>query len=213
MASTSDTLAYGGVETFNSLSSGVQNVTTDFGTGGSVTGTYTDVSVVPADQYGGAGGTGMYAEATFNTSYSLALSTTAATGINYFGAFVTSLDVANTVQFYNGNTLVGDLQLSALLPASVTGNSAYDYNTAYYNINIGQPFVFINFLDTTGTFNKVVFSEPSSYEYGGSFESDNHTVGFIAQGVPEPASWALMILGTGLIGGLARRRRGAAITA
>ena len=42
------------------------------------------------------------------------------------------------------------------------------------------------------------------------FESDNHTVGFA---VPEPASWALMILGFGGVGAMMRRRTVRAVAA
>lgn len=59
------------------------------------------------------------------------------------------------------------------------------------------------------------FSEAPNF--GGGYESDNHTVGhFITKGtgtvveqlgvVPEPASWALMIAGFGLVGATVRRR-------
>jgi hypothetical protein len=46
------------------------------------------------------------------------------------------------------------------------------------------------------------------------YAQDGHTQGFVTGGgVPEPASWALMIAGFGLAGGMLRRRRAAAATA
>jgi hypothetical protein len=73
-----------------------------------------------------------------------------------------------------------------------------------------QAYVFLNFFDTDGTFDKVSFSENPTL---GGYESDNHTVGFFTQesgtpvsGVPEPANWALMIAGFALAGSVMRRR-------
>ena len=45
---------------------------------------------------------------------------------------------------------------------------------------------------------------------GGSFSADPVP---LANGVPEPASWALMIVGMGMMGAMTRRRRGAAVQA
>jgi hypothetical protein len=78
--------------------------------------------------------------------------------------------------------------------------------------------VFVNFFDTTGTFSKIVFSEVDS---GGGYESDNQTVGhYVTMGegtivplvysaaAPEPATWAMMLLGFAGLGyaGLRKRR-------
>ncbi|QMW24460.1 PEP-CTERM sorting domain-containing protein [Sandaracinobacteroides saxicola] len=45
----------------------------------------------------------------------------------------------------------------------------------------------------------------------GGYESDNHTVGFFnditGSAVPEPATWAMMIIGFGLVGSAMRRQR------
>src|SRR5277367_4779679 len=61
------TFSVSGVETFDSLATGNDApFTTDFGTGGAITGTYSGpdgVQINNADQYGGAGGVGKYAVA------------------------------------------------------------------------------------------------------------------------------------------------------
>jgi hypothetical protein len=202
---TTKPLIYGGVETFNELSSGTQTFQSSFGTGGDITGSYTGVDITPNDQVGGVGGSGEYATIGYEESYSIDLATTKSAGLNYFGAFVTAVNPGNQIQFYKGATLVGTFDLTATIPSSITGNPAYLVNTSFYNNYEGQPFVFMNFLDVGGTFNRVVFAEPEALQYGGNFGSDNHTVGFAA--VPEPATWAVIMLGFGLAGATLRRRR------
>jgi PEP-CTERM motif len=137
-------------------------------------------------------------------------------GINYFGYWLSALDAGNMVTFFNGNTQVGALTAADVL--AKTGpcpGTAYcgNPNQAFLGQDSGEPFVFINFYDTTGTFDKVVFSEdPSS---GAGYESDNHTVGFYTQmgGVPEPSTWAMMGLGFASVAflGFRSRRRLASI--
>ena len=81
----------------------------------------------------------------------------------------------------------------------------------------GEPYAFVNFYATGGTkFDRVVFLENPA---GGGYESDNHTVGYFktmtGTGVPEPATWAMMIIGFGAVGSMVRtsRRRNAFIAA
>jgi hypothetical protein len=63
----------------------------------------------------------------------------------------------------------------------------------------------LNFYGTGGTVNPGFLNVTSVTFYGsGSQELDNITVN---GGVPEPASWAMMLGGFGLVGGAMRRRR------
>lgn len=192
-------LSVSGVETFDNRSSG--GFTSDFGTGGVITGTYSNVDVLNADQYGGAGGTGKYAMSW--SSYQLDLATTLASGVNYLGFWLSAVDAGNGVQLYSGGN-----QIFALTGNDVTNALADDWHykgnpTANFNgQDYGEKFVFVN-LASTQAFDKVVFTAS-----GGGMETDNHTVGFLRPGaVPEPATWALMIVGFMGTGAMLRAKR------
>lgn len=213
-----------GVETFDSLPTGYGPAfTTDFGTGGLISGHYAGangsnvVQINSADQYGGAGGTGNYIVAFSNTPYQLNLSSQASVGgVNYFGYWLSALDAGNHVTFYGQ----GGQKLFTFNPQDVLnvvgGHSAYfgNPNAAFLGQDGGEPFVFVNFYDKTGSFSRVVFTETT----GGGYESDNHTVGHwikeSTNGVtvplsnaPEPAAWTMTLLGVGVLGAVLRRRR------
>lgn len=204
-----------GVETFNSLSPGLQSFSTDYGTGGVINGAYTNVVIRTPDSFGGAGNTN-YAGADIVNTVDLTLTdTNDASGVKYFGYWLSALDAGNILQLKENGTTVFTFDPTQVL-AAVGGNPAYFGNPeAGPNLggDSGEPFVFVNFFSTT-EFNEVVFSETIS---GNGYESDNHTVGENFQsvtgnplpGVPEPASWALMILGFGATGAAMRRRRAA----
>lgn len=210
---TTATFDYKGVETFDGLSAGVQSFSTDFG-GSTVTGTYSNVNVKAADQYGGAGNTGNYAVAGLgaNSSYSIQFTNTGASGINYFGYWLSALDAGNAISFYDGATQVFSFTPTEVLNL-VSGQPAY-FGNPVTGQNGTEPYVFLNFFYNGGTFDKIVF-EQTSAKPGAGYESDNHTIGyFIDQGggtpvpgVPEPATWMMLISGFGLVGGAMRQRR------
>jgi hypothetical protein len=206
---TTATFSVMGVETFDEQPTGFRTFTTDFGTGGAITGNYANTQINSADLYGAAGGVGNYAVAFSATPYTVSLSADPSKdpqGINYFGYWLSALDAGNQVAFYKNGAEVGSLS-PAMVLASVGSNSAYFGNPTanFLGQDGGEPFVFVNFYDLTGTFDQVRFSETT----GGGYESDNHTVGFFTQmgGVPEPATWGMMLMGFGGMGALLRSRR------
>jgi PEP-CTERM motif len=192
-----------GVETFNEqpVNEAGTSFTTDFGIPGDViTGTYTNVQIYPATEFGGAGGIGNFADTHSVAGYTLALSTTLTTGINYFGFWLSALDAGNLLAFYEDGTEVYQFTPADLL--ALIGNCPNPYcgnpSGPFAGDDASQPYVFLNFFDKTGPFNEIVFSE--NPEVGG-YESDNHTVGFVTGksgtsiNAPEPGSLAMLASG------------------
>ena len=173
-----------GTETFDARPTGSGGFTTDYGTGGIITGTYSSGLVVsPADQYGGAGGTGNYANAVGGTSgYSISLATNGVPGVNYFGYWLSALDGGNQAVFYRGGVEVGSYTPPDLVAAVGACNGANAYcgnpNAPFLGNDSGEPFAFVNFVDTSGYFDEVrIFESPSV----GNYELDNHTVRLLLQ--------------------------------
>jgi hypothetical protein len=207
---TSTTTAFNfvGVETFDSQANGSAGFSTNFGTGGSISGTYTNAVVTGADQYGGAGGTGKYAT-TGSSGYTIDLATTNAGGIDYFGYWLSALNAGNLVSFYKSGALVATFD-AAQLAASISNDPNYRGNPggAYAGQNYGEAYAYLNFYDQGGTFDRVTIS-------GSGHETDNHTIGNYASysgtvlsgSVPEPSTWAMMLGGFVVIGGALRGNR------
>lgn len=209
-----------GVETFESRSAGSgQTFNTTFG-GSDFTGTYTNVRINNADQYGGADGTGKYAVTFSSAGYSLDVSTTLPGGVKYFGFWLSALDRGNNVTFYSGNRQLftfSALDARNFINGLPNASSYYgNPNSNFAGRNTSEPYAFLNFYARGRvTFDRIVFAE--SPQVGG-YESDNHTVGrwktisgtVIAgvPSVPEPGTWAMLLAGFALVGASARRRNG-----
>jgi hypothetical protein len=207
-----------GVETFESRPTGFQNFTSNFG-GSDFTGVYTGLQVLGADQYGGAGGTGKYAVTFSSSGYSLDLSTTQPGGVKYFGYWLSALDRGNNVTFYSGNRELftfSSADAKTFIDGLPNKNQYYgNPNSNFSGRNRGEPYAFLNFYARGNvSFDRIVFTERPQV---GGYESDNHTVGrwktisgtviATAGGVPEPATWAMLIAGFGMVGLSARRRK------
>jgi hypothetical protein len=187
---------------------------------GSISGTYSGaLTIDAANEYGGAGGTGYFATVSDN-SYTLKLTTSGnIPGVNYFGLWFSALDNGNDLKFYEKNangveTLVYDFtpKLFSSLVGTCTGGNAFCGNptTAFSGQDSGEQFAFLNFFDTTGYFDEIVFTETTT----AGFESDNQTVaylnppnpsGTVIGAAPEPGS--LVLLSTGLLALMSFKRR------
>lgn len=183
---------------------------------GEISGSYSGGYIMdPADQYGGAGGTGYYPELfASGGSYTLTLTASGGLpGVNYFGLWFSALDAGNDLKFYNNGTLLYDFTpalFQSLVGACPNSSNAFCGNPNNTTEDSGEQFAYLNFFDLTGYFNQIVFTETG----GGGFESDNHTVGYqdppTLEGtdigtVPEPGSFILLSIGSLALLGLMRR--------
>ncbi len=206
-----------GVETFDQWTGGP--LTTDYGTSNQIVGTYSgDLRSFSADRFGGAGGNGLYPEL-FAGSYTLDLATsTGVPGVNYFGLWLSALDIGNTIQLYNNSALLYTFTPDTLqgLVGSCSGANSFcgNPNSDFAGQVDYQQYAYLNFSDTNGYFNKVVFTETG----WGGLETDNQAVGYLssdrsfvfvtnATPTPEPGYLALSAIGFTVLAMVALRRR------
>ena len=170
---------------------------------GTISGTITNggFNIGGANIYGGAGGTGNFATVYNITTIKLSQAVT------YAGLWASAIDgdftstLGNTVALYSGDTLLGSFALKPLLAGA--SNAYYgNPNSNFSGADSSEPFAFFNF-DSTAGFDRIDITQNG----GGGFELDNVTIGNTPGAVPEPASWALMIIGFGATGALLRSSR------
>jgi hypothetical protein len=185
---------FGGVDTHYSI---IATDAPNFGLGSAIT--YQHPSYAPGDadstwisgRSDGQTGAGS-SHTTYRTTFSL-------TGLNPFTAMISGLwgtDNEGTI-FLNGVST--GISLTGSIPGVLDGTDAGSF-TSLHAFNISSGFVAgLNTLDFV-----ILDTGPPS-----AMRVDNLS-GTAAAVVPEPATWALMILGFGSAGAVLRRRRGVA---
>ena len=163
---------------FNSLSTGVhQNVvwtnTVTEGTEVKVvtTGTFNQLNIKNADQYGGANNSNYSVQGVGSTVSQTTLNLN--TPSSYLGLWWSAGDASNVLDFYSGANGTGTLlaefttaNLLKVLPKTYDGNP----NTGNLGKDAGEPFTFLNFFATPeNAWASVVFRNSSS----SGFEADN----------------------------------------
>jgi PEP-CTERM motif len=171
---------------------------------GAITTNFNSSLVNPANYFGGGvvngNNPGLWASPPSDTSnyFSVGPSTTSIavtdSGLaSYFGYYGGSPDTYNSVTFFNTITdsVVGwfdGAQLAAFAGVPPNGNQAAGF---FWNFTAS---------DAGSYFNAVRFDSGSN-----AFETDNHAV--LAAAVPEPETYAMMLIGLGMVGFTARRRK------
>ncbi len=113
---------------------------------------------------------------------------------NYFGLYWGSLDLYNSIHFYDGASLIGSFNGADIFSLMANGGQSSWASNRY-----------VNFLFTDGDlFDRIVLVSTNW-----AFESDNHAFGNVTTSVPEPATLAMFGLGLIGLGMMARRRQAA----
>jgi len=121
-----------------------------------------------------------------------AVSLTTPGSYNYFGLYWGSLDLYNSIHFYDGGSLVGSYSGADIFSLMANGGQSSWASNRY-----------VNFLFTEGDlFNRIVLVSTNW-----AFESDNHAFGNVTTSVPEPGTLAMFGLGLIGLGMMARRRQ------
>ena len=173
---TNSSLADTSVFTFNGYSNG-SHVTNAVWSG---VGTYSQIYVINANQYGGANGSPYSVESAKSSLGGVPTTTlTLNSSVAYFGLWWSAGDPNNFLSFYSGNNLVASFNTTNLfnaLPSGYLGNPT----SGYKGLDATEKFAFLNFYGLNGTtFDSIVISDPSTLS---GFESDNHTVRAAAYG-------------------------------
>ena len=162
-----------------------QHLITDFSSAAGLSGSYQLVTSSVSGQYAAPfqDATQYLAVLGGNTA-TLAISPALKALSFYWG----SVDDYNTVSFFSGSNLVASFTGSQIPAAPADGSQGNPLNNRRVSFNFGGEQI-----------TSVNFSSGQN-----AFELDT-----VSGAVPEPATWALLILGMGMTGAALRRRRGA----
>ena len=116
--------------------------------------------------------------------------------------FDTAAGTVYNVSFWlAGNPDGAPITKNVLVGASGANSAAYTFNfTGFNQFDMGWVNYTYRFV-ATGASTTLSFASQDAGSYGGALDNVS-----VTGAVPEPATWAMMILGFGLIGGAMRRR-------
>jgi hypothetical protein len=169
---------YGSVETFDNLTPEDYESTAPFGSFSDEIAAFSGSGVVMNN--GGKDSLGLYATPFGDkTNYMAVLgcgseAITYSSLMNIFGLYWGSVDSYNSLTFYNGDTLVATITGADVAPPMTANGGQMDYASNGYVLISALP-----------QFDRVVALSSSN-----SFEFDN-----VVAGVPEPSTWAMLLLG------------------
>ncbi len=134
----------------------------------SAIGTYTNANVIPANIFGGAGGTGNYL--TLNSSSTIVLNLN--NPQKYFGLWWSAGDSNDLLSFYDGASFVASFTVGDIIPLL---SPAYYGNPNGGSPAVNEPFAYLNFTaNGTTSITRVEFTQTGNGS--GGFESDNHSI-------------------------------------
>jgi hypothetical protein len=184
---------YGSGATFDTISAEAYGSTAPFGSfvdGGAA---FSGSGVVMNN--GGQGSLGLYATPYGDATNYMAVLGGGSEAIAYsslmssFGLYWGSVDSYNSLAFYNGDTLVATIAGGDVAPPMTANGGQTDYASNGYVLISALP-----------QFDRVVAASSSN-----SFEFDNVVAGGMTA-VPEPSTWAMLLLGFSGLGYAALRR-------
>ena len=160
-------------------------------------GTFSGGTVVAANEYGGAGGTGNY-YAVGTESGTTKATLTFNSPQDYLGMWWSAGDVNNVLKFYSGTTLLATFSTATLIASGYLTAAYYgNPNSAFLNQDGNEPFDYLDFTGIGGqTFTSVEFD---NNPYTG-FEMDNLSISSTVTTppgnnfVPDTSSTALLFL-------------------
>lgn len=218
------TLSHTSVFDFNGLSTGKNTQVAWNGVG-----SYDQLTIKTADQYGGAGDPQGSNYAVQGAGGVTVTTLTLTDDHSYFGFWWSAGDSQNVLAFYSGDLLVARFTTASLLNQIASSPDYYGNPTSgsRAGMNSGEPYAFVNFFGIGETsWDRIVFTNGGS----SGFESDNHTDRDLGWGgypeelgkplpgvavaevrgnevtmVPEPSS--LLLASLAAVAGIGRRRR------
>jgi hypothetical protein len=127
--------------------------------------------------------------------------------------FTTAVSAAglDVIDYFGASGFTNDLNLSAYAGADGTGALLGSFDAAHFNFQEDNIY-FMGVVSDQANIGSIVFTR-SGDQSGDDIGLDNVVSNGVAGGVPEPASWALMLLGFGGMGAMLRRRAATAATA